>query len=63
MIKVNVCLGRGKGLGQREWGTEREVQGVHVAGVSIVAAGCVGYPHFVIDISSVGQPSDFISLF
>ena len=45
MIKVNVCLGRGKGLGQREWGSEREVQGEHVAGMSIVA---VGYPHSVI---------------
>ena len=48
MIKVNVCLGRGKGLGQS--GGELcklGVLGVHVAGVSIVAAD---YPHFVIDI-------------
>ena len=38
MIKVNVCLGRGKGLGQKGGGgTEREMQGVRVAGVSIVA--------------------------
>ena len=34
--------------------------GVLIAGVSIVAVGC---PHSVIDISSVGQPSDFISIF
>ena len=47
MIEVTVCLGRGKGLGQRGWGAEREVQGVHVAAVSIVAAGC---PHSVLDI-------------
>ena len=52
MIEVNVCLGRGKGLGKRRGGgAEREVQArckcVHVAGVSIVAAGC---PHSMIDI-------------
>ena len=46
MIEVNVCLGRGKGLGQRGL-SEKCKLGVHVAGVSIVAAG---YPHSVIDI-------------
>ena len=48
MIKVNVCLGRGKGLGQRgEVLSEKCKLGVCVAGVSIVAVGC---PHSVVDI-------------
>ena len=47
MIEVNVCLGRGKGLGKKEGLSEKCKLGIHVAGVSIVAAGC---PHSVIDI-------------
>ena len=48
MIKVNVCLGRGKGLGQSGGELSEKCKlGVHVAGVSIVAVGC---PHSVIDI-------------
>ena len=48
MIEVNVCLGRGKGLGQMGGGLSEKCKlGVYVAGVSVVAVGC---PHSVIDI-------------